>query len=104
MAATATIENQAMLDCPLGTTMNAASNGPIADPAFPPTWKSDCAKPCRPPEATRAIREDSGWKTDDPTPTIPAATRIVAKWPATDSSRRPTSENPMPIASEYGFG
>ena len=104
MARMAAIENHAMLACPLGTTMNAASNGPIADPAFPPTWKSDCARPCRPPEAARAIRDDSGWKTDDPIPTNPAAMRIMGKLAATDSRRSPTSVNPMPIASEYGFG
>src|ERR1700674_1981249 len=56
----AATENQAMLDCPLGSTMKAASKGPSASPALPPTWKSDCAKPCCPPEAIRATREDSG--------------------------------------------
>ena len=40
--------------------MNAASSGPIADPVLPPTWNSDWAKPCRPPEAMRATRDDFG--------------------------------------------
>ena len=31
-----------------------------ADPTLPPTWKTDCASPCRPPEAIRATRDDSG--------------------------------------------
>ena len=46
-------ENHAMLRCPAGSTINAASNGPIDDPALPPTWNSDCASPCWPPEADR---------------------------------------------------
>ena len=29
-------------------------------PALPPTWNKDWAKPCRPPEASRAMRDDSG--------------------------------------------
>ncbi len=45
---------------PCGMMIQAASNGPIAAPPLPPTWKIDCAKPCRPPDASRAIREDSG--------------------------------------------
>ena len=52
--------------------MKAASSGPIAGPALPPTWKSDCARPCRPPEARRAMREDSGWKTAEPKPIMQA--------------------------------
>ena len=46
--------------------MNAASSGPSAEPTLPPTWNSDCARPCRPPDAMRATREDSGWNTDEP--------------------------------------
>ena len=65
-----------MLPCPRGTTMNAASSGPIAEPVLPPTWNSDCAKPKRPPEAIRATRDASGWNTEEPTPTIAAASRI----------------------------
>src|SRR5687768_3676222 len=62
-------ENHAMLPCPRGSTMKAASSGPSAEPALPPTWKNDCANPCRPPEAMRATRDDSGWKIEDPIPT-----------------------------------
>src|ERR1700681_2825796 len=58
-----------MLDWPRGTTRNAARSGPNDDPTFPPTWKSDCARPCRPPEAILATRDDSGCNTDDPIPT-----------------------------------
>ena len=53
-------ENQATLRCPRGSTMKAAASGPTADPALPPTWKSDCASPCCPPDAIRATRDDSG--------------------------------------------
>ena len=60
MAASAASENHAMLRCPRGSTMNAANSGPSAVPAFPPTWKSDCASPCWPPDARRATRDDSG--------------------------------------------
>ena len=60
MPTSATSENQAMLACPRGSTMKAASSGPIAEPTLPPTWNTDCARPCRPPEARRATREDFG--------------------------------------------
>ncbi len=73
MAISAATANQAMLDCPRGMMMNAASRGPQADPTFPPTWNSDCASPCCPPEASRAMREDSGWNTADPLPIMAAA-------------------------------
>ena len=43
-----------------GTTTNAASSGPIDEPRLPPTWNTDCASPCRPPDAMRATRDDSG--------------------------------------------
>ena len=66
-----------MLPWPRGTTMKAASSGPIAEPVLPPTWNSDWARPCRPPEAMRATRDDSGWKTDEPSPTSAAASRIA---------------------------
>ena len=68
-----------MLRWPYGRTMKAASSGPIAEPALPPTWKNDWAKPCRPPEARRATRDDSGWKIDEPMPTHATATRIDAE-------------------------
>src|SRR5262249_7154 len=57
MAISAAVENHPMLDCPCGTTTNAASNGPVADPIFPPTWNRDWASPYRPPAAIRATRE-----------------------------------------------
>jgi hypothetical protein len=60
-----------------GTTMNAASSGPMADPVLPPTWNSDWADPCCPPEAMRATRDESGGNTDEPTPTSAAANKIV---------------------------
>ena len=62
-----------MLRCPWGTTMKAASSGPMEEPILPPTWKKDWARPCRPPEASRATREDSGWKTEEPVPIRAAA-------------------------------
>ena len=77
MAIIARIENQAMLPRPSGTTIAAASSGPMAAPILPPTWKIDWAKPWRPPEARRARREDSGWKTEEPVPTSPAASRMT---------------------------
>ncbi len=52
----------------------------------------------------RATREDSGWKTDEPTPTIPAATRSAEKLPALDRSNSPTRVKPIPTASENGMG
>ena len=60
IASKAAAENQAMLPCPRGTTTNAASNGPMADPELPPSWNSDCAKPYRPPDAIRATRDEFG--------------------------------------------
>ena len=59
---------QAIELCPCGNTTNAANKGPMACPVLPPTWNVDCANPCRPPEASRATRELSGWKTADPNP------------------------------------
>ena len=67
------IVNQLTLAWPKGRMIIAAARGPIAEPTLPPTWNSDCAKPCRPPEARRAIRDDSGWKIDDPRPIKHAA-------------------------------
>ena len=71
-----------MLLCPRGTTINAASSGPMADPVLPPTWNSDWANsdwadPCNPPEAMRATRDELGGNTDEPTPTSAAANKIV---------------------------
>ncbi len=50
------------------------------------------------------MRDDSGWKIDDPTPISPAANRITPSVEATDSSSSPTSENVIPPTSEYGIG
>ena len=84
--------------------MNAASSGPIDDPALPPTWNSDCASPCCPPEAMRATRDDSGWNTADPIPTIATAARTIAKVGADAIRISPTMVNVIPIGSEYGVG
>ncbi len=100
MASIAAAVNQTMLVWPRGTTMKAASSGPNADPALPPTWNRDCASPCRPPEAIRATRDDSGWNTEDPTPTSAAATRIVWKLPARASTTRPTRVKPIASGNE----
>ncbi len=104
MATSAAIENHARLCWPYGMMTAAASSGPIALPTLPPTWNSDCASPCRPPEAMRATRDDSGWKIDEPVPTSAAASSSVPKLGATDISSSPTSVKPMPTGSEYGFG
>ncbi len=45
MARRATSENQARLARPEGSTTSAASSGPAAVPALPPTWKIDWARP-----------------------------------------------------------
>ena len=97
-------ENHATLRCPRGRTMNAASSGPSDEPKLPPVWNSDCAKPWRPPDASRAMRDDSGWKTADPTPTSPAASSSSPNRDANASSNRPTSVTLMPAASENGCG
>ncbi|MNV81819.1 hypothetical protein D3C71_1755120 [compost metagenome] len=60
MPNSAASENHATLPCPCGMMKSAANSGPSADPTLPPTWNSDCANPCRPPEAMRATRDDSG--------------------------------------------
>jgi len=104
IAISAAIANQAMLPCPRGITMNAASSGPLAEPMLPPTWNTDCAKPWRPPDAMRATREDSGWNTEEPEPIRAAATSSIGKLDAFASSSRPVSVKPMPIASDQGSG
>ncbi|OIQ70008.1 hypothetical protein GALL_483860 [mine drainage metagenome] len=104
MASNATSENQAMLRWPCGSTIHAASSGPVAVPAFPPTWKIDCASPWRPPEAMRATRDDSGWKMEEPVPTIAAASSRMGKVGAIDRVSSPARVKPMPTASEYGLG
>src|SRR5450830_1730450 len=60
--------------------------------------------PCRQPDAMRATREASGWKTEEPVPTSAAATSSTPKFGATDSSSKPHKVEPMPMASEYGLG
>ena len=76
MPTSAAAENHATDDCPRTSTTRLASNGPIALPALPPTWNTDCAMPYRPPDAARATRDDSGWNTAEPSPTSAADTRI----------------------------
>jgi hypothetical protein len=80
--------------------MNAASSGPEAWPRLPPTWKSDCAKPYRPPAAMRATLDASGWNTDEPIPIKAAEIRIIPYDVAWLIMRRPVSVKPMPITSE----
>ncbi len=104
MPTSASSANQATLDWPKGSTMNAAISGPIALPILPPTWNSDCAKPCRPPEASRATREASGWNTAEPKPIRQAASTSMPKPCAWPSSTSPTSVLAMPAGSEYGIG
>jgi hypothetical protein len=104
IATSAQAENQAIAPWPRGITTIAASSGPIAWPALPPTWNRDCARPYLPPEASRATRDDSGWKIDEPMPTSPAENSSIAKLCAWDSSSRPISVEPMPVASENGIG
>ena len=57
------------------------------------------ASPDRPPEASRATREASGWNTDDPVPTIAAASNRTAKLVAYARSNRPKKVAAMPMAS-----
>ena len=45
MARKAIVENQAIEGWPNGTTISAASSGPIEVPKLPPSWNTDCAKP-----------------------------------------------------------
>ena len=105
MPTSAVSANQAMLRWPFGRTMKAASSGPIADPALPPTWKSDCAKPCRPPEAmprhARRLGVEDRRADADARHGDEHDARTTAR---TTSSTSPTSVNAMPMASEYGFG
>ncbi len=78
----------------------ATISGPIDEPTAPPTWNSDCAKPWRPPDATRAIRDASGWKIDDPIPIKTAAASSRGKLLATANSTNPTKVRPIASASE----
>ena len=66
-----------MLLCARGTTINAASSGPMADPVLPPTWNSDWANPCARRRRCVPPAMSSGGNTDEPTPTSAAANKIV---------------------------
>lgn len=79
--------------------MTAASSGPMAVPALPPTWKVDWARPKRPPEASRATREVSGWKVEEPTPISAEAARIAGKLPTKASSNTPIRVQTMPAGN-----
>ena len=48
----------------------------------------------------RATRDDSGWNTAEPIPTIAAAARTMGKVGADASSISPTIVNVMPAGSE----
>ncbi|MOA25937.1 hypothetical protein D3C78_1466930 [compost metagenome] len=96
--------NQATWVWPNGMTMAAASSGPRAEPVLPPTWKVDCARPKRPPEASRAIREVSGWKVDEPMPTKADASRIIGKLPTKASITIPTNVHRVPSGNRFGVG
>ena len=100
MARIAAKANQPIEACPKGMTTSAASSGPMAPPALPPTWNIDCASPFRPPEASCATREDSGWKTEEPQPISPTASRMGTKPGATERMSSPTSVKHIPVASE----
>ena len=52
----------------------------------------------------RATREDSGWNTAEPMPTIATAASTIPNVGAEASSSKPPIVNVMPAASEYGFG
>ncbi len=92
--------NHPIAPCPRGIMMAAASKGPKAEPALPPTWKNDCAKPKRPPDAIRATREASGWKVEDPKPIIAEAINNQVKLLANTSMIRPANVNSMPVGSK----
>jgi len=100
MPSSASRENQAREDWPWGTMISAASKGPREVPRLPPTWKSACAKPRRPPDAMKAMREASGWKTAEPSPTTAAEHRIQVKLSARERETSPSSVSPMPTANE----
>ncbi len=92
-------EHQAIEPWPRGRMTKAASRGPSDEPRLPPTWKIDWASPKRPPEESRAMRDASGWNTDDPTPTSAAAASRAGKEVALESSSRPAKVKPMPMLS-----
>ena len=79
IAPSATKANQARLLWPCGRMIKAANTGPIELPKLPPSWNSDCAMPCAPPEASRASRDASGWKIDAPRPSRAAPASSARK-------------------------
>ena len=90
--------------CERGTTMNATNKGPIAVPAFPPSWKIDCAKPLFPPEAKNEILDDSGWNMEEPIPTKTTATITILKLDAYANVTIPANVNSIPNICPKGFG
>src|SRR5471030_2915982 len=100
MASRAQAAYQATPRWPHAATTKAADSGPSAEPVLPPTWNSDWARPWRPPEAMRATRLDSGWKTDEPSPISTAATSTMPKLGATETSTNPTRVDTMAMGSE----
>ena len=76
-ASKAAAANQPTARWPWGSTMTAAKSGPMALPPLPPTWKMDCARLLRPPEAICATREASGWNTEEPHPIKATESRMA---------------------------
>jgi hypothetical protein len=69
--------NQMMDDWPFGAMMSAARSGPREEPRLPPVWNTDWARPYRSPAAMCATRDASGWKIEEPMPTMTDETRII---------------------------
>ena len=92
--------NQPTACCPKGITISAVSSGPTALPPLPPTWKIDCARLLRPPEAIGATRDASGWNTDEPHPMSATDSSMGAKPGAKASATSPKRVKHMPAASE----
>ena len=67
--------------------------------SVPADLEDRCARPSLPPEARRATRDDSGWKTAEPMPINEAANNSNAKVGAMASSSRPMKVTTMPIGS-----
>src|SRR6185312_750896 len=80
------------------------SSGPIAPPALPPSWKTDCATPLFPPDARWASLDDLGWKMDEPTPMMATAMSTLTNVEAIESRITPQRVNVIPVISEYGLG
>ena len=85
--------------------MKAASSGPSAEPGVAADLEQRLREPVLAAGGERAMRDDSGWKTDEPTPiSAAAASTDPESSAAIDSSSRPHSVKLMPMASEYGVG